>query len=393
MKAYGSTTTAGLTSIDGLPRGLSLQQLEAADRPARTCVFSEHEQLKREAFFHAEQLDPAVARFGGLFTDSDFKTYTAPRTTASAFPQASVLGSSGLVAWQGEFLADSLQSIEPWRASTIVAEAEAGWVRLKRPVRLPGRRLAGNWFHVFTGAWRNYAHWMTECMPKLLLFRWLREHVPELRLLLPEFGSSSFHRRTLELLGVDDAVSLHLGEDDVVTPDVLWYAPIIAIWRLQPICQVAAQHLAAAAVGRRSELTLPQKRIYIRRLTPLRRVANFDALEPVLAACGFAVISTETMTLDEQICTMRSASLVIGEHGAGLVNLMFCQPGSRLLELFNPCGAQPAFWVLASLCKVDYGFLVGSHWATPQSLEPDGNTDYTVSPRQLLRGIQAMLIR
>lgn len=33
---------------------------------------------------------------------------------------------------------------------------------------------------------------------------------------------------------------------------------------------------------------------------------------------------------------MANAECVIAAHGAGLTNLLFCQPGTRVLEIFTP---------------------------------------------------------
>lgn len=377
--------------VTELPHGPSVAQLVAAGRPTQTYVFTETEQLPRRDFFYAEPIDLRFARFGALFTDPDFRSYTAWAMTTSALSGATVLGSSGLVALDGELLHDSLQSIQAWRAETIVGDADGKKQRLKRPVQLPGLKLAGAWFHVFTGAWPNYAHWMTECMPKLLLFCWLREHVPNLQLLLPEFGHSRFHIRTLELLGLSNFDASYLGDDDIIAPEVLWLSPVINIWGVQPLCRIAAQHMAAVVMAGEAAATLPMERIYIHRQTSLRQVLDFDSLLPVLQSFGFTVVSFETMTLDSQISSMQRARYVIGEHGAGMANLMFCCPGTRVLELFNPACVQPEFWVLSSLCNVDYGYMVGRHIATPDQPEPNWNSDYAISPEQLWQGIRALV--
>ena len=38
----------------------------------------------------------------------------------------------------------------------------------------------------------------------------------------------------------------------------------------------------------------------------------------------------------EQVRIMQSSRVVITNHGAQLVNLLFLQPGSAVLEIFNP---------------------------------------------------------
>jgi capsular polysaccharide biosynthesis protein len=376
--------------IDELPHGPALVELEAERRPSQTYLFAESEQRTRKPPFYAEPLDLTVARFGTLLTDPKSRSYQASRITCSALPGASVIGSSGLACWEGRLIGDSTHSIEPWRPQTAIAEADNRRIRFKRPLQFPGRRLEGAWFHPFTGAWRNYAHWITECAPKLLLFRWLRERVPGVRLLIPDFGESQFQRRSMELLGLDPSQALLLGEDEVVTPDTLWLAPLIQVWCVPPICRMTAQELVRV-VPAPANATDFAERIYIRRLAASRRMTNLEKITPVLQEFGFRIVSMETMTLDDQIRVMQHARYIIGEASAGLANIMFCRPGARVLEMFGPAQPQLAHWTLASLNEMDYGYIVGHHVPTPQMPKPGWNSHYAITPDQLARAIPALL--
>jgi capsular polysaccharide biosynthesis protein len=122
-----------------------------------------------------------------------------------------------------------------------------------------------------------------------------------------------------------------------------------------------------------------------------RRLANFGAVAPVLEHFGFRVVAMEALTLDDQIRTMQRARYVIGEHGAGVANIMFCHPGARVLELFNPSCPQPAHWVLASLFDLGYGYVVGRHVPTSYRPDPDWNADYAIEPAEMTDAIRALL--
>ncbi len=69
---------------------------------------------------------------------------------------------------------------------------------------------------------------------------------------------------------------------------------------------------------------------------------------------GIEPVVLSGLDLDEQIALFRDARLVIGAHGAGLANIVFCQPGALLYELLpshyvNPCVAH-----LAQMREVHY---------------------------------------
>ena len=62
-----------------------------------------------------------------------------------------------------------------------------------------------------------------------------------------------------------------------------------------------------------------------------------------------------------------------------------------MLELFNPACVQPAHWVMASMCDLEYGYVVGEHVALPHAPRADWNTDYAVAPESLAQALQVML--
>jgi len=70
----------------------------------------------------------------------------------------------------------------------------------------------------------------------------------------------------------------------------------------------------------------------------LRKTANAAELTNAvqLAFPGAQVLAVhfESMTLSEQIASVRAANVVVGVHGAGLGHVLFMQPGSSLIEIY-----------------------------------------------------------
>lgn len=389
-----ASAVAPEAGVEALPSGRYLWTLaEAPD--VRSVVFAESEHQARRAFFHATPIDPALAPYAGRFSDPAYRAYRTPRMGCVALAGAAAIGATGLICHAGQLVRDSMHSVDDWRPESPVAQRDMDrGVRFKRRIALPGRRLEGPAFCAISGGWRNHAHWLTETLPRLYLFRWLRAQVPDLRLLVPDYGTSAVHERTLQLLGIDPARVVRLADAEAVTPATLWSTPVIDLWSLPRLCQIAAVELAAcvgnAAPGAAG--TGPGgERIYLRRVQGARRLANFDDVAPLLENFGFRVLAMESMTLDEQIRTMQRARYIVGEHGAGVANIMFCRPGARVLELFNPVCPQPAHWVLASLCDLEYGYVVGRHVPTAYRPDPDWNADYAIAPEDFLRALRATL--
>lgn len=77
-------------------------------------------------------------------------------------------------------------------------------------------------------------------------------------------------------------------------------------------------------------------RIYISRQTASkRRVINFDALKPILEEFEIAIVDPSDYTIFEQIHLFSKVKLLIGPHGAGLVNMLFMKEGQTAIELRN----------------------------------------------------------
>ena len=171
-------------------------------------------------------------------------------------------------------------------------------------------------------------------------YRWLMETLPRMRFVRESnfaydwlycCQQQPFHRRSLSLLGCDlgrviasDRNKFVRAERLVVPPFVDEAEPWIIPWLQEQFLPLAKT--------RKSEI-LP-KRIYItRRKTSGRRVANEAELLEHLQAIGFVSTVLEEIEWLDQIALFRDAEVVIGAHGAGLANLVFCSPGAFVIEL------------------------------------------------------------
>lgn len=61
-----------------------------------------------------------------------------------------------------------------------------------------------------------------------------------------------------------------------------------------------------------------------------RAIVNMLAIERLAVAAGFEAVHPETLSFAGQRKLFAEASVVVGEDGSGLHNVIFCQPGARL---------------------------------------------------------------
>jgi capsular polysaccharide biosynthesis protein len=92
----------------------------------------------------------------------------------------------------------------------------------------------------------------------------------------------------------------------------------------------------------------------------LRRLRNEPDLARALASEGFAIFTPEAENHREQIETFRAARTIVSVHGAALTNLLFCEPGARIIELFPSDRIKSVYLALASRLDLDYHPIIGS---------------------------------
>lgn len=74
-----------------------------------------------------------------------------------------------------------------------------------------------------------------------------------------------------------------------------------------------------------------RKIVVLRPGAKTRRITNSDEL--LLALKGWETVDLAKMTIREQMKTFAEATHIVAAHGAGLVNLLWCNPGTKVIEI------------------------------------------------------------
>ncbi|HTH82068.1 MAG TPA: glycosyltransferase family 61 protein [Mucilaginibacter sp.] len=94
-------------------------------------------------------------------------------------------------------------------------------------------------------------------------------------------------------------------------------------------------------------------RIYISR-KGRRQVINEDELIVLLKKFDFQIIEDIPRTIFEQISIYHNASFIIGPHGASFANIIWCEPGTQLFELFSSNYVPDFFVYLTTVMHMKY---------------------------------------
>lgn len=217
----------------------------------------------------------------------------------------------------------------------------------------------------------NYYHWYAEVLARIHLLE--QSGIPIDKYLIHGANSFAFQAETLALLGIPEHKvirsqrGMHLKAKRLVIPSLEMYSFLPFIPNFP--AKWAVDYFRSKLLSQVQQVPIPgYERIYISRSdAKYRFVTNEEHITAVLKAKGFQVVVLGQMPVADQIRMFASAEFIVAPHGAALTNLMFCRPGTRLLELFSPNYVNPLYWYMSSLVGMDYYYLIGQGEQLPIS--------------------------
>lgn len=199
----------------------------------------------------------------------------------------------------------------------------------------------------------NYYHWIFEYLRKLRALESYRELTGNNPTVLIAQSSPAWVIESLKLAGYDteDMSQWHGG---VATVDRLVIPQHRDSRHVPPSdCRWVRDRMTSNANGESRS-----RRVYISRSEAShRRVVNKHELTDVLSAFGFEVYTLEHLPFQEQVSLLANAELVVGPHGAGLVNTIFAE-NTNIVEFLHGSDIRPHYFRLANLLSHSYEFLV-----------------------------------
>ena len=218
----------------------------------------------------------------------------------------------------------------------------------------------------------NYYHWVLNWLSRLATLKSLAPdiyHDEDVAILMDEAVQASpyadcirasgvawsriiWTRRTTNYL-VEHAVLVSFGNQHAVQPEM--------VAELRDMLDA----LGANRTGRRRRLWVSRQALGPHR----RRIANIDDVEPVLAKHGFEPVVLERLSLDDQVSLFREAEAIVGVHGAGFTNIIFCPPDCRIVVIESDLNIRLKvsnfYSVLSQACGLRYARLKAKRAPAP----------------------------
>lgn len=198
----------------------------------------------------------------------------------------------------------------------------------------------------------NYWHWFHDTLGRYHLLQ--LSGIPIDKYVLPKL-TTPFHSETVEKLGIPKnkiielTPDMHLRAKRLVLPSIPFKLGTCVNWTIN--------FLREAFLNKSSRNKIPGfERIYISREdASWRKVINEDEVMSVLSKRGFKKIVLGSLTVQEQIDIFSSAEVITGANGAGLTNILFCEPGTKIIQLFTSTSDE--FLKISNYLGLDYYFL------------------------------------
>lgn len=204
-----------------------------------------------------------------------------------------------------------------------------------------------------------YFHWMVDILPRFDILRRRGYTVRSIDRFLINSYQAPFQKETLLKLGIPLGKIIesdrhpHIRAERLIVPpfpDALgWLSPsALAFHRRQFL-----------STSRRGDSQLP-KRIYIsRNQSSYRQVVNENEAIACLKKYGFVPVALEALSVERQALLFANAEAIVAPHGSGLTNLMFCRPGTTVIELVSPHYIRHYYWVISQKLSLRHYYIKG----------------------------------
>ncbi|MGB3510483.1 MAG: glycosyltransferase 61 family protein [Microcoleaceae cyanobacterium] len=212
---------------------------------------------------------------------------------------------------------------------------------------------------------QNYYHWMIDVLPRIELLRHSEIDFNSIDKFVFNRHGASYHKETLDYLGISQNKVIHTWQyphikaTELVVPSAPFRSSSPKEIRIPKwVCKFLKKKFLEENLA-----TLPKasKRIYISRGSSSRKIVNEEQFMQVLGRLSFELVTFESMSVFEQAALIAEAEIVVAPHGAGLANLVFCSPGTKVIELFSPSYVNVCYWILSNQCNLEYYYLMGEN--------------------------------
>jgi len=289
-----------------------------------------------------------------FFKYENFYRRTEPEQFILKLANGRVWGRNGAVITTDDvFVTDVSQEFGPAKFDSSLHSI---WrrLKLKKPTEVNGSVAV-----VAAPGGNVYAHWLCDIMPRLMMLK-AAGILQKVDKIVMSFGWLNWQVETLDRLGIDktkiintiDDTEFHLRAKTLYVPSYPNVHGTVNGW----VCETARNiYIDKQHPSKKCE------RLYVSRAKAVgRQTTNEEEVVSFLEKeYGFKRIFAEEYSTSEKARVFFDAECIVGPHGGGFTNLLFCSPGCKVVDMFPPGDFTTYFWVLANANKLEYAYFFG----------------------------------
>ena len=240
----------------------------------------------------------------------------------------------------------------------------------------------------------NYFHWLFNDLARLHLFELAGIELSSIDTFVFAHTRKDFYQNALNALGIPASkVIQSINEPHISASRLLIPSATHTVGCSKWACNFLRKTFLDSTCN--SDSINSSERVYISRHgATYRRIHNEHELIPLLEEHDFEFVKLEAYSIEEQANILSRAKIVISSHGAGLTNLVFCTPGTKVIEMFprsvmdtiNLIGPYP---VIAHQCQLDHYHFFGNDIENCEST-PQLRKDFTVNVTQFKKMLNCL---
>lgn len=206
----------------------------------------------------------------------------------------------------------------------------------------------------------NYYHWMLEVLGRLAMLEMAGIEYDWLYV----GHSKKFMKETLVLWGIDFSKIIEptddnfcIQADELIVPSMVINTNVGYAYQgnfIHPeVVTYVKNKLLSKAQGDLQNRTIFSDKVFISRHDSVRRFLNEYELFEKLKHFGFESYELSNMSVVDQMRLFNQAKIIVTEHGANLTDILFCRPGTRVIEIFQKL-IDNSFWYLSQILQLQY---------------------------------------
>jgi len=227
------------------------------------------------------------------------------------------------------------------------------------------KKISGNILSLVQGAsgQRNYSHWLFDILPKIKLYSLI---YPLKKIDYFYFDKLiKFQDETLKLINLDKIKIInsskyrHVQADQVYATEHPWYNKGYVLDEAKKLPPWIIHWLRKTFLNKAKKFKI-NKKVFIDRSDSEKNhcnIINNKEVSSYLISKGFTSYKLSSLSFVNQVYLFANAKIIIGPHGAGLTNLTFCKPKTKIIEIRPIYNQNSVYKTISKINNLNYNLI------------------------------------